>query len=130
LDNPDEYYFLIPEVAAHYNPLQEGEFIACQTFPPLKKAWDGSCLQVASVVYRGFDYAEAKKAAELEDLGRDCSSAGVCQVVGGELVKLGYDGRPYGKLENPDYYNDDDDDNDGDDFDEFSYNEDFDYIQR
>jgi len=129
LDNPNEHYFLIPEVAAHYNPLQEGEFIACQTFPPPKRVWDGSCLQVASVVYRGFDYAEARKAAELEDMGRDCSSAGVCKVVDGQVMKLALDGHPYAVIEDPSYYDRDDDD-DGDDFGEFSYDEDFDYIQR
>ncbi len=129
MDNPNEHCFLIPEVANRYNPLQEGEFIVCQTYPPPKKAWSENYLSVASLVYRGFDYIEARVAANREDLGRDCSSAGVCKVVNGQIMKVALDGNPYELLENPGYYNDDDDD-DGDDFDEFSYNEDFDYIQR
>ena len=106
MDNPEELKFLNSVVAMRFNPLQEGEYIACQTFPPPKQTWRGTHLSVSDLVYRGFDYKEARKAADTEDMGRDCSIAGVCQVINGQLKKLAYDGFPYENLDDSSYWED------------------------
>jgi hypothetical protein len=103
LDNLEEFRFL-DEDAVKFNRLEEGEFVACQTYPPPKVAWVDGRLCVLNLVYRGFDYAQAKQAVGLENMGCDYSSVGVCQVVNGRLFKLNYEGKPDEELENPSYY--------------------------
>ncbi|MBD2302861.1 hypothetical protein [Nostoc sp. FACHB-190] len=62
MDTAADLLFLNEEVALRINPFSEGEYLVIQTHPQEKN------LKVSK---RSFDYEEAKKYCELENLGHD-----------------------------------------------------------
>ncbi len=106
MDNPDDFRFLNSEVAGTFNPpLQADEYIVCQTYPKPKTPIKDGKLNVLNLLYQGKDFKRAWQIAQADNLGRDYSSAGVCQWVGGGLKVLDYRGEPGEDLaKSPDDY--------------------------
>lgn len=68
MDTPFDFKFLNQSVAEQYNPYQEGEYLIIKTYPR------GMQLKVEK---RSFDYDEAKRWCDLENLAHDYSSFGL-----------------------------------------------------
>lgn len=117
MDSPNDFNFLNPELTEKFNPSQEnkagkldpvaeGEFITCQTYPkPKQPLTEEGCLNVLNLKYRGGDFSEAQRIASADNMGNDYSLAGVCQLVDGVLKVLNWSGEPSEDLaKSPDDY--------------------------
>lgn len=84
------------------SPLQEGEYVVCQTYPKPQQVNIERPSSLTGICYRGFDLNQAKEVMALENMGLDYSSVGVCQVIKGQLFELNYNNQPDELLVNPD----------------------------
>ena len=107
MDNPDDFRFLNPETAGTFNPpCFAGKYIVCQTYPqPKNPVTENGKLNVLNLMYQGGDFKEAWRIAQADNMSRDYSSAGVCQLIDGRFMVLNYRGEPCGELaKSPDDY--------------------------
>ncbi|MCC5640277.1 hypothetical protein LC593_31480 [Nostoc sp. CHAB 5844] len=65
MDTDTDLLFLSEEIVANFNPYQEGEYLVIQSYPYRKSL---------RVNKRSFDYDEARKYCELENLAHDDTS--------------------------------------------------------
>jgi hypothetical protein len=85
MDNPDDFVFLLEEVANRFNPYLQDEYLVIQT---------RSGNLSLHALHRGFDYQVARDFAEMENLGSDYNHYSVRVMHNGKLHCVDSSGNP------------------------------------
>jgi hypothetical protein len=85
MDSPDDFVFLLEEVANRFNPLYEGEYLVIQVRSGNRRLY---------ALHRGFNYQIAKDFAEMENLGSDYNHYTIRIIHNGKLHHVDASGHP------------------------------------